>query len=290
MRLQCRHDERQIKTPPPSHGPSSRSRPPAMRCRCWTGRWSCGRSSSTLAMPPSMARTVSWRFCATPTAALRTCTSGTGWEAEFPRDVWELRRLGVEGNRRLRFDGIPQPWLRQLAKRFARWRLSIGRSHNQTYIDVRAITRLAGFLTASTVQVTSLAGITRPVLERYLADLATDPRSLHSRSRDIGSLSAFLDAIRRHEWDREPADERGVLSRRLPQTREAPASRAGRAHHGPGRAPGEPRPVEQPREPAAHRHPHALRVAHRRRQHGSDSTASSATATPRPTCATPTAR
>ncbi|WP_239657244.1 hypothetical protein [Mycobacterium riyadhense] len=44
-------------------------------------------------------------------------------------------------------------------------------------------------------------GITRPLLERYLADLATDPRAQHSRSRDIGSLSAFLDAIRRHEWD-----------------------------------------------------------------------------------------
>lgn len=24
---------------------------------------------------------------------------GTGWETEFPRDVWELRRIGVDGNR-----------------------------------------------------------------------------------------------------------------------------------------------------------------------------------------------
>ncbi|WP_414945564.1 tyrosine-type recombinase/integrase [Amycolatopsis sp. cmx-11-32] len=39
------------------------------------------------------------------------------------------------------------------------------------------------------------------MLERYLADLATDARATRSRSRDISSLGAFLDAIRRHEWD-----------------------------------------------------------------------------------------
>ena len=110
---------------------------------------------------------------------------------------------GIEGRKRLRFDGIPQPWLRQLAKRFARWRLSIGRSPIQTYIDVQAVTRLARFLDSPPVNVTSLAGIDRAILERYLADLATDPRALRSRSRDISSLGAFLDAIRRHQWDRD---------------------------------------------------------------------------------------
>ena len=48
---------------------------------------------------------------------------------------------------------------------------------------------------------TDLAGLDRQLLERYLADLATDPRAPHSRSRDISSLNAFLDAIRRHHWD-----------------------------------------------------------------------------------------
>ena len=125
---------------------------------------------------------------------------GTGWESEFARDIWELRRLGIEGRRRLRFDGITQPWLRELAKRFARWRLSVGRGPNQTYIDVQAITRLSRFLHGSTA-VPSLSAVDRQVLERYLAHLSTDPRSPHSRSRDIGSLNAFLDAIRRHGWD-----------------------------------------------------------------------------------------
>lgn len=126
---------------------------------------------------------------------------GRGWESEFPRDVWELRRLGIEGRRRLRFDSIPQPWLRELAKRFARWRLSIGRSPIQVYVDTQAITRFARFLACPPASATGLAGIDRALLERYLADLASDPRAVQSRSREISSLGAFLDAIRRQAWD-----------------------------------------------------------------------------------------
>jgi len=133
---------------------------------------------------------------------LSDLSQGSGWESEFSRDVWALRRLGVTGTRaRLRFDQIPQPWLRELVKRFVRWRLSIGRSVNQTRVDILALTRLAGFLATPGVAVEALAAVDRAVLERYLADLAHDPRSTRSRSRDISSLNAFLLAVRRHGWD-----------------------------------------------------------------------------------------
>ena len=49
-----------------------------------------------------------------------------GWEAEYPRDVWRMRRLGYDGDRTLRFIGIGQPWLREVTKRWGRWRLSTG--------------------------------------------------------------------------------------------------------------------------------------------------------------------
>lgn len=53
---------------------------------------------------------------------------------EFDRDVWRLGVMGHSGragaNGRLRFDGIPQPWLRHLIKRFMRWRIAIGRSYH----------------------------------------------------------------------------------------------------------------------------------------------------------------
>jgi hypothetical protein len=53
---------------------------------------------------------------------------GDGWEGEFDRDVWQLRRLGFTGNQRLDFTAIEQPWLRGLVKRWLRWRLGAGGS------------------------------------------------------------------------------------------------------------------------------------------------------------------
>ena len=198
--LQCRHDERQVKT-------AGIARPviavvassPVSSLLDWTlEQWGEYFNAVHAARHGKNGQLAFLRYAY---SHLEDLGCGTGWEAEFPRDVWELRRLGIEGRKRLRFDGIPQPWLRQLAKRFARWRLSIGRSPIQTYTDVQAVTRLARFLDSPPVNVTTLADIDRAVLERYLADLATDPRAIRSRSRDISSLGAFLDAIRRHQWD-----------------------------------------------------------------------------------------
>ena len=47
-----------------------------------------------------------------------------GWEGEFPRDIWQLRRLGYDGNQTLDFTAVSQPWLCHLVKRWLRWRLS----------------------------------------------------------------------------------------------------------------------------------------------------------------------
>ena len=52
--------------------------------------------------------------------------AGGGWDAEYGRDIWRLHNLGFEGRQTLRFDRIPQPWLKELAKRWARWRISTG--------------------------------------------------------------------------------------------------------------------------------------------------------------------
>ena len=66
--------------------------------------------------------------------AVETLRDGTGWEVEYPRDVWRLHTLpGITTPRQaapsaaqLRFDRITQPWLRTLAKRWARLRLTSG--------------------------------------------------------------------------------------------------------------------------------------------------------------------
>src|SRR5437879_720657 len=52
------------------------------------------------------------------------------WADQYPCDTWDLRLLGItEGRvRYLRLGAIAQPWLRELAKRWCRWRLARGLS------------------------------------------------------------------------------------------------------------------------------------------------------------------
>ncbi|MFG3383344.1 tyrosine-type recombinase/integrase [Streptomyces sp. NPDC047999] len=200
--LQCRHDERQVNT-------HSSAVAPVIRLAAASGaasllewpmeRWSEYCAATRGASHSQNGQLAFLRYAYTH---LEDLVHGSGWESEFPRNVWELRRLGIDGTRaRLRFDRIAQSWLREPAKRFVRWRLSIGRSVNQAVIDILALNHFSGFLADPRLAADTLARIDRTTLERYLADLARDPRSTPSRSRDIGSLNAFFHAVRRHGWD-----------------------------------------------------------------------------------------
>ncbi|MEU9014742.1 tyrosine-type recombinase/integrase [Streptomyces sp. NPDC048479] len=200
--LQCRHDERQVNTHSSAAGPVIRlaaASGTASLLEWPIERWSEYYAAETRGSCHGQNGQLAFlRYAYTH---LEDLAHGSGWESEFPRDVWELRRLGIDGTRaRLRFDRITQPWLREPAKRFVRWRLSIGRSVNQAVVDLLALNRFSGFLAAPQVAAGDLAAVDRAVLERYLAALALDMRSVHSRSRDIGSLNAFFHAMRRHDW------------------------------------------------------------------------------------------
>ena len=135
---------------------------------------------------------------------LEDLAEGHGWEAEYPRDVWRLRRLGRhtgDGSpSRLCFDAIPQPWLKELAKRWVRWRLSSGLSSTAAARCVTVITRFAQFLAAPPVAIAQLAGVDRPVLERYLADLHAEFAGRPVHRTHVGLLNQFFAAIRQHGW------------------------------------------------------------------------------------------
>jgi integrase len=129
---------------------------------------------------------------------------GRGWDAEYPRDAWRLRNLGIDSRAAtIQFAGIPQPWLKDLAKRWCRYRLASGISAGEPARAARVIARFGAWLASPDVNVTSAAGITRPLLERYLADLhaAFGGRKLHYEHAE--HLAGFLAALRRHGW--EPA-------------------------------------------------------------------------------------
>jgi integrase len=126
---------------------------------------------------------------------------GRGWDVEYPRDTWRLRNLGVAGPAaHVRFGGIPQPWLKDLAKRWCRQRLTAGASSGTPARGARAAARLGTWLASPAAGVTAITGIDRPLLERYLADLHAEfgGRKLHQEH--VEHLNSFLTAVRQHEW------------------------------------------------------------------------------------------
>ncbi len=126
---------------------------------------------------------------------------GRGWEVEYPRDIWRLRNLGVDKpHATLRFDHIPQPELKELAKRFLRWRLSAGLSPGWASRCIAAITHFAHFLASPAIRVNHLAQVDRQLLERYLAHLGGEMGGKNTHSKHIGVLNDFFAAIRRHGW------------------------------------------------------------------------------------------
>jgi integrase len=129
--------------------------------------------------------------------------NGQGWDAEYDRDIWRLRNLGISGGPTacLYFDRIPQPWLRGLAKRWTRWRLATSLSAETAARGVRVLARFGTFLASAEAGVTGISQLDRAVLERYLADLHAGLAGTKIHREHIGQLSAFLQAVRRHQWD-----------------------------------------------------------------------------------------
>jgi site-specific recombinase XerD len=139
--------------------------------------------------------------------ALESLRDGTGWEIEYPKDVWRLHKLPgitIPAGRpcpraRLRFDRIAQPWLRELAKRWTRLRLTSGLSIGAARGGVDALTCFSRFLTLAGVD--TLADVDRPLLERYLAHVTAQPGGRGMKKTRIGALNLFFQNIRQNGWD-----------------------------------------------------------------------------------------
>lgn len=200
--MQCRRDAQMISTPP------------------YLVRWAVRQAQDAAVSSLLELSAAQWRErtkgASWPTAqaflifahdVVELLRDGTGWEVEYPRDVWRLHTLpglktppGRPAYRyHLRFDRIGQPWLRSLAKRFIRWRLTSGRSVCTAMSDLMALTRFGCFLADAAV--TRLADVDRAMLERYLAWLCAQDCGPGAKEDGITGVSAFFTAIRQHGWD-----------------------------------------------------------------------------------------
>jgi integrase len=125
-----------------------------------------------------------------------------GWDSEYPRDTWRPRRLGIAGAGQpaLQFGGIIQPWLKDLAKRWTRARISAGLSMPACANGIRVVTRFSAFAARAGIQ--GLHQADRELLERYLASAHRELSGKTGALRDsVGELNTFLLAIRSHGWD-----------------------------------------------------------------------------------------
>jgi integrase len=152
-----------------------------------------------LAVPPDRG----WRaFILDAHRRVEALAFGSGWETEYPRDIWRLRNLGIDQpEATISFERISQPWLKALVKRWARWQLATGLSASTAGTAVRVLTRFAGFLAAQPSPARSLADLDRPLLERYLAGLHAQMSGRQCHFQHVGALNGFLRAVRQHGWD-----------------------------------------------------------------------------------------
>jgi integrase len=139
------------------------------------------------------------RFLLDAISYLHDLIDGVGWDEEYPRDVWLLRRLGYASrDGQLRFDGIEATWLRALTKRWIRWRLSTGISVGAVRMDVRAITLFAQSFPSLQ---RGPQAVTRELIEAHLAHLATRYPAPKTRTTYIGAVAGLLRAARQHGWE-----------------------------------------------------------------------------------------
>ena len=222
---QCRHDQQSIMTPPPVVTW-------ALRLAAATGVTSLLEHDAQYWRERSAGKSGGWYegFLLHAHEVVEMLRDGTGWEVEYPRDIWRLHTLpgltlnaghAPDARNHLRFDRLTQPWLRALAKRWCRQRLSSGLAVGTVLVDVGALTRFSTFLAQNSPAVQALAQVDRSLLERYLAWLASGPFGRSAKEDGVTVLGTFFQAIRQHGWDDTLATTAvffsGDIPRRAPQ-------------------------------------------------------------------------
>jgi integrase len=144
------------------------------------------------------------RFVRQCSLRLREQNSGHEvWEWDtWPTDRLDTdRRWAHQPTRRIYFAEIDPPWLRELVKRWARWRLtSATKSPASIAVSTSSIRRFCRWAENRGATLAAPPAITRDLLERYRADVFLLDRSPGRKSGLLTDLKVFLDDVRLHDW------------------------------------------------------------------------------------------
>jgi integrase len=172
---------------------------------------------------------------ATPLEAIDGGRAPDGWERLWGSDRWPLRELPhsdlhstVRAGSVL-FSGIPQPWLKEAAKRWTRARLLRGGAPTTMHNYVQHVSTFGDWLADRAPAVSSPSGITRAVLEDWMLAVRSSGLAPASQANRVTAVRLFLD----EQWDdglaglpRTAVIHAGEVphnrSRRLPRGIEAP--------------------------------------------------------------------
>lgn len=200
--LQCKVDERTARATPQLFAPllnELREVPETSLLDRSAGQWLArfGRAHRTYGTFAALIRYA--------IRCLQDLRDGTGWDTEYPRDVWQLRRLGLAltpgaSAGELRFDDLPQPWLRELTKRYLRLRLTAGLAITTVQRYRNSIAALAAFVEQQTPGSRSAAALDRDLLERWLATAGEDRRRTRTYAGHLSAVRGFLDTVHRLGW------------------------------------------------------------------------------------------
>lgn len=128
-------------------------------------------------------------------------------KTEYEKDIWDLRKLGVDLNLsasayRINFRSITLPWLRQAAKQFLRYELA-RRSASAGKNRMTALRAFSRFLDATHPHLEAEA-IDRMVVIEYLQFLSSLHLAPHTRNEYVVWLRIFLDLCAREKWAAVP--------------------------------------------------------------------------------------
>jgi integrase len=122
-------------------------------------------------------------------------------------DTWPTARVDPDGRyahqpaRRIYFADIEPGWLRELAKLWARWRITTAtKSPGSVAVSTSSLRTFTSWLANHDALPDAPAQITRALLEDYRLHVHTLPVSAARRSGHLTALKAFLDDVRLHDW------------------------------------------------------------------------------------------